>query len=172
LLDEIEKANPDVFNILLQIMEDGRLTDGQGRTVNFKNTILLMTSNLDAAELKNRFRPEFLNRIDETLIFHPLDQKDLRKIVDIQLARVLARLKDRRVAVLIEDEAKDYLAREGYDPAFGARPLKRSIQKLLVDPLARMLLTGEVRDGDALEVSTSKGGLVFKAARKKDSKAA
>ncbi len=166
LLDEIEKAHPDVFNILLQIFEDGRLTDGQGRTVNFRNTLVLMTSNLDPADLKTRFRPEFLNRIDETLIFHPLDEKDLRKIVDIQLARVLARLKDRRIAVLIEDGAKDYLAKQGYDPSYGARPLKRAIQKLLVDPLARMLLTGEVRDGDAIEVSTSKGGLVFKSARK------
>ena len=166
LLDEIEKAHPDVFNVLLQIMDDGRLTDGQGRMVNFKNTILLMTSNVQQDELKSRFRPEFLNRIDETLVFHPLDQKDIRRIVDIQIAKVSERLKDRRVTILLDDAAKEHLAKEGYDPAYGARPLKRAIQKLLVDPLARLILTGEVKDGAAIAVSASKGGLTFKAVGK------
>ena len=173
LLDEIEKAHHDVFNILLQIMDDGRLTDGQGRTVNFKNTILLMTSNAPQEELKTRFRPEFLNRIDEILAFHALDQKDLRRIVDIQLARVLERLEDRRIAVQVEDAAKDHLAKEGYDPAYGARPLKRVLQKRLVDPLAKMLLTGDVKDGDTLQVTLGGkgGGLAFKTAKRRESKA-
>ena len=172
LLDEIEKAHPDVFNVLLQIMEDGRLTDGQGRTVNFKNTLLLMTSNLDPADLKARFRPEFLNRVDETLIFHPLSEEHLRKIVDIQLGRVRKRLLERRVSLELTDAAKDSLAKEGYDPAYGARPLKRAIQKRLVDPLARLLLTGEVKDGDSLTVGVDKDGLTFKAAKRRQSKAA
>jgi ATP-dependent Clp protease ATP-binding subunit ClpB len=172
LLDEIEKAHPDVFNALLQIMEDGRMTDGQGRTVNFKNTMLLMTSNLDPAELKSRFRPEFLNRIDETLVFHALNEKHLRNIVDIQLESVSRRLKDRRIQVSLSDDAKDYLAREGYDPAYGARPLKRAIQKHVVDPLARLLLTGEVREGDSIAVAAGREGLTFKSVKKKESKQA
>ncbi|MDD5627421.1 MAG: ATP-dependent chaperone ClpB [Elusimicrobia bacterium] len=165
LLDEIEKAHPDVFNILLQIMEDGRLTDGHGRTVNFKNTLVLMTSNADPADLKNRFRPEFLNRIDEILSFRSLTAPDLRRIVDIQLEHVRGRLADRRVALNLTDQAKDFLAREGYDPAYGARPLKRAVQRLLVDPLARKLLSGEVRDGQSVEVDAGKDGLAFKAAK-------
>ena len=170
LLDEIEKAHPDVFNVLLQIMDDGRLTDGQGRTVNFTNTILLMTSNVQADELKARFRPEFLNRIDETLVFDSLDRAHLRKIVDIQLDSVRKRLVERRITLDFSDEAKDFLAKEGYDPAYGARPLKRAIQRLVVDPLARLLLTGEAADGDAIAVAAGKDGLTFKSTRRKGSK--
>ena len=167
LLDEIEKAHPDVFHILLQVMDDGRLTDGQGRTVNFTNTILLMTSNVEPDELKRRFRPEFLNRIDEILEFSPLDKAALRKIVDVQLGAVRKRLAERRVALDVSDAAKDFLAAEGYDPAYGARPLKRAISRRLVDPLARLLLSGEVMDGDAVAVDLDKGGLTFRSARAK-----
>jgi ATP-dependent Clp protease ATP-binding subunit ClpB len=173
LLDEIEKAHPDVFNALLQVMDDGRLTDGQGRTVNFTNTIILMTSNAPKDELKSRFRPEFLNRIDEILEFSPLDKSQLRRIVDVQLASLRRRLADRRVTLECSDAAKDLLAREGYDPAFGARPLKRAIARLVVDPLARLLLTGEVKDGDVVAVDGGKDGLAFRvAARKKKEDAA
>ncbi|MBI4375481.1 MAG: ATP-dependent chaperone ClpB [Elusimicrobia bacterium] len=172
LLDEVEKAHPDVFNVLLQIMDDGRLTDGQGRTVNFKNTILLMTSNLDPAELKSRFRPEFLNRIDEVLVFQALERDQLRVIVDIQLDRVRQRLAERRIALTLDEAAKDFLAREGYDPAYGARPLKRAIQRHVIDPMAKLLLTGEVKDGDAISASAGKDGLSFKAVRKKESRTA
>ena len=140
LLDEIEKAHPDAFNVLLQIMDDGRLTDGQGRTVDFKNTLLLMTSNAQPGEIKSRFRPEFLNRIDEILEFAALDKAQLRKIVDVQLEAVRKRLAERRIALGVTDAAKDWLAREGYDPAYGARPLKRAISRAVVDPLARLLL--------------------------------
>jgi ATP-dependent Clp protease ATP-binding subunit ClpB len=170
LLDEIEKAHPDVFNVLLQIMDDGRLTDGQGRTVNFTNTVLLMTSNAQKDELKTRFRPEFLNRIDEILEFSSLDKAHLRRIVDIQLETVRKRLADRRVALELTDAAKDLLAREGYDPAYGARPLKRAISRLVVDPLARLLLTGEVKDGGRVTVDAGKDGLVFRAAAKEKKK--
>ncbi|MFI5363432.1 MAG: AAA family ATPase, partial [Elusimicrobiota bacterium] len=170
LLDEIEKAHPDVFNVLLQIMDDGRLTDGQGRTVNFTNTVLLMTSNAQKDELKSRFRPEFLNRIDEILEFSSLDQAHLRRIVDIQLDTVRKRLTERRVALELTDAAKDLLAREGYDPAYGARPLKRAISRLVVDPLARMLLTGEVRDGSRVTADAGKDGLAFRVAAAKDKK--
>jgi ATP-dependent Clp protease ATP-binding subunit ClpB len=166
LLDEIEKAHPDVFNVLLQIMDDGRLTDGQGRTVNFTNTVLLMTSNAQKDELKSRFRPEFLNRIDEILEFSSLGKEHLRRIVDIQLESVRKRLVERRVCLELTDAAKDLLAREGYDPAYGARPLKRAISRLVVDPLARMLLTGEVKDGSRVAADAGKDGLVFRVAAK------
>jgi ATP-dependent Clp protease ATP-binding subunit ClpB len=173
LLDEIEKAHPDVFNALLQVMDDGRLTDGQGRTVNFTNTIILMTSNAPKEELKSRFRPEFINRIDEILEFSPLEREQLRRIVDVQLASLRKRLADRRVTLEFSDAAKDLLARDGYDPAFGARPLKRAIARLAVDPLARLLLTGEVKDGDAVSVDAGQDGLAFRvAARKKKEDAA
>ena len=165
LLDEIEKAHPDVFNALLQVMDDGRLTDGQGRTVNFTNTLLLMTSNAQKDELKSRFRPEFLNRIDETLEFKRLEPEQLRRVVDVQLRAVLKRVEERRVALEVSDAAKDHLAREGYDPAFGARPLKRAIARLVVDPLARMLLTGEVKEGDRVTVDAGKDGLTFRTAK-------
>ncbi len=164
LLDEIEKAHPDAFHVLLQIMDDGRLTDGQGRTVNFTNCILLMTSNAEPSELKSRFRPEFLNRIDEILEFKTLEKAQLRKIVDVQLAAVRRRLEARRVTLEATDAAKDLLAREGYDPAYGARPLKRAIARLVVDPLARLLLTGEVKDGDAVTADAGKDGVVFRTA--------
>ena len=171
LLDEIEKAHPDVFNALLQVMDDGRLTDGQGRTVSFTNAILLMTSNVPPEDLKSRFRPEFLNRIDEILEFKPLEKAQLRKIVDVQLGSVRKRLADRRVTLDMTEAAKDLLAREGYDPAYGARPLKRAISRLVVDPLARMLLTGEVKEGDAVASDAGKDGLTFRVAsarRKKE----
>jgi ATP-dependent Clp protease ATP-binding subunit ClpB len=171
LLDEIEKAHQDVFNILLQIMDDGRLTDGQGRTVNFKNTILLMTSNVDPAELKSRFRPEFLNRVDEQLTFESLTREQVREIVDIQLKNVSQRLADRRIALEFSSEAKDFLGDQGYDPAYGARPLKRAIQRHVVDPLARLLLTGEARDGDVIAVDVSgQDVLTFKTTRRKEAK--
>jgi len=174
LLDEIEKAHPDVFNALLQVMDDGRLTDGQGRTVNFTNVILLMTSNISPEDLKARFRPEFLNRIDEILEFKTLEKAQLRKIVDVQLASVRSRLAARRVTLEVTDAAKDLLARDGYDPAYGARPLKRAISRLVVDPLARLLLTGEVKDGDSVSADAGKDGLTFRAAspRKKKEDAA
>ncbi len=162
LLDEIEKAHPDVFNALLQVMDDGRLTDGQGRTVNFTHCLFLMTSNVPPEELKTRFRPEFLNRIDEIIEFASLDKGQLRRIVDVQLTALRRRLAERRVALEVSDAAKDQLAREGYDPAYGARPLKRAISRLIVDPLARLLLTGEVKDGDSVAADAGKDGLVFR----------
>ncbi|MDE2511303.1 MAG: ATP-dependent chaperone ClpB [Elusimicrobia bacterium] len=171
LLDEVEKAHPDVFNALLQVMDDGRLTDGQGRTVNFTNTILLMTSNISPEELKVRFRPEFLNRIDEILEFKSLEPSQLRAIVDVQLASVRKRLAERRVTLDVSGAGKDLLAREGYDPAYGARPLKRAISRLVVDPLARMLLTGEIKEGDTVAADAGKDGLTFRTAtgrRKKE----
>ncbi len=175
LLDEIEKAHPDVFNALLQVMDDGRLTDGQGRTVNFTHAIMLMTSNVPPEELKSRFRPEFLNRIDEIIEFAPLDKAQLRKIVDVQLASLRKRLAERRVTLEVTDAGKNQLAREGYDPAYGARPLKRAISRLIVDPLARLLLTGEIKDGDSIAADAGKDGLVFRAAtgrkKKEDSSA-
>ena len=160
LLDEIEKAHPDAFNILLQVMDDGRLTDGQGRTVNFTNTVIMMTSNASKDELKARFRPEFLNRLDDILEFASLDQAALRKIVDVQLGLVRKRLAERRVELTLTDAAKDLLAKEGYDPAYGARPLKRAISRMVVDPLARMLLTGEIKDGQKVEADAGKDGLL------------
>ncbi len=162
LLDEIEKAHPDVFNVLLQVMDDGRLTDGQGRTVHFTNSVLLMTSNAKPEELKSRFRPEFLNRIDELIEFAPLDAGQLRKVVDIQLESVLKRLRERRVTLEVGVAAKDLIAREGHDPAYGARPLKRAIARLLVDPLAKLLLSGEVKEGDTVEVEAGAHGLEFR----------
>jgi ATP-dependent Clp protease ATP-binding subunit ClpB len=175
LFDEIEKAHPDVFNVFLQILDDGRLTDGQGRTIDFKNTILIMTSNIGSMrildyrgdsssadyavmratvldELRQNFRPEFLNRIDEIVVFHALTENELKQIVEIQLDRVRARLADRRITLEISDEAKAHLARAGYEPAYGARPLKRAIQREVETPLGRKILAGEVRDGDHVRV--------------------
>ncbi len=162
LLDEIEKAHPDAFNVLLQVMDDGRLTDGQGRTVNFANTVIMMTSNASKDELKTRFRPEFLNRLDDVLEFSSLDKEHLRRIVEVQLASVRKRLAERRVELSLTDAAKDLLAKEGYDPAYGARPLKRAISRLVIDPIARMLLTGEVRDGQRISADAGKDVLVFR----------
>ena len=189
LLDEIEKAHPDVFNILLQVLDDGRLTDNQGRTVNFKNTIVIMTSNIGSHIIQDKFealdendieaimgelrqqmhellrrtiRPEFLNRIDEIVLFKPLVKSEIRKIVDIQLERVQRMLKDKEITLEVSDEAKDWLAQLGYDVTYGARPLKRVIQKYLINPLSQELLAGNFVDGDVVKVSVGERvGLVF-----------
>ena len=176
LLDEIEKAHPDVFNVLLQVLDDGRLTDGQGRTVDFRNTIIIMTSNLGAEHLqlvedaeeareavmmavRSHFRPEFLNRVDEIILFRKLAQEHMGAIVDIQIQRLAKLLADRRMTIELDGAARDWLAAKGYDPAYGARPLKRVIQKELQDPLARMLLEGGIKDGDTIAVSSEAGVL-------------
>ena len=152
LLDEIEKAHHDVFHVLLQLLDDGRLTDSQGRTVDFKNTIVIMTSNAPKSELHNIFRPEFLNRVDEVIIFHSLDKEHLKKIVLIQLAALQARLAERHIELVLSDEAVAHLVKVGYDPAFGARPLKRAIQKEVETPLARRLVAGEIHGGQKVRV--------------------
>ncbi|NNE52580.1 MAG: ATP-dependent chaperone ClpB [Sulfitobacter sp.] len=181
LFDEVEKAHPDVFNVLLQVLDDGVLTDGQGRTVDFKQTLIVLTSNLGAQALSQlpdggdmaqakrdvmdavraHFRPEFLNRLDETIIFDRLARDDMAGIVEIQLARLMKRLVGRKITLELDDAAKVWLAEEGYDPVFGARPLKRVIQRTLQDPLAEMLLAGDVRDGDTLQVSAGTDGLII-----------
>ena len=184
LLDEIEKAHGDVFNILLQVLDDGRLTDGQGRTVDFTNTVMIMTSNagseyvlgdLEPEEIRRRvdevlrqsFRPEFLNRIDETVIFQRLTQEQIREIVDLQIRRLVARVEDRRILLEVSDAARDLLADEGYEPTFGARPLKRAIQRLLENPLALRLLEGDVTEGDTVIADVMPDGaeLAFSIAR-------
>ncbi len=157
LLDEIEKAHPDVFNILLQVLEDGRLTDGQGRTVSFTTTVLIMTSNLPG-DPREFFKPEFVNRIDEIVRFRPLDRDDLRRIVDIALGRLERRLAERRLGLRVTDAARDWLAQAGYDPAFGARPLRRVLQRSVEDPLALALLEGRFVDGDLVTVDVAGGG--------------
>jgi ATP-dependent Clp protease ATP-binding subunit ClpB len=165
LLDEIEKAHAEVFDVLLQLLDDGRLTDGQGRTVDFRNTVVIMTSNLRSTEeLADRFRPEFLNRIDEVVVFEPLTREQLGVIVELQLARLRERLADRRIELELTDEAKEVLADGGWDPAYGARPLKRAIQRLLENPLARELLEGRFAEGDAIRVDADAGDLVFERA--------
>jgi ATP-dependent Clp protease ATP-binding subunit ClpB len=178
LLDEIEKAHPDVFNTLLQIMDDGRLTDGQGRTVSFTNSVLIMTSNVGSAEiaaeqidekireridavLVNTFKPEFLNRIDETVIFHRLGREDISRIVDLQVDLLAARVRERGIEIELTDEARTLLGNLGYDPTYGARPLKRVIQRQLVDKLALRLLEGEFAEGDTVRVDAADGELVF-----------
>ncbi|MGB7241712.1 MAG: ATP-dependent chaperone ClpB [Sulfitobacter sp.] len=181
LFDEVEKAHPDVFNVLLQVLDDGVLTDGQGRTVDFKQTLIILTSNLgaqalsqmaegaDASEAKGHvmeavrahFRPEFLNRLDETIIFDRLSRADMDAIVDIQMARLLARLASRKIHLELDDAARTWLADEGYDPVFGARPLKRVIQRSLQNPLAEMLLSGDVHDGDTIPVHAGADGLII-----------
>ena len=178
LFDEIEKAHPDVFNVFLQILDDGRLTDGQGRVVDFKNVIIIMTSNLGSdlilnarnpeeirgalqELLKASFRPEFLNRIDETVIFNRLGKAEIHKIVDIQLERLAHRLEDRKLRLTVTPAAKDFLAERGYDPLFGARPLKRTIQSELENPLARLILSGKYKEGDTVVVDRQGDGLVF-----------
>ena len=175
LFDEVEKANPEIFDVLLQVLDDGRLTDGQGRTVDFKNTILIMTSNLGSQFLVNEdmddeakrkavmdtvhmnFKPEFLNRLDDTVMFHPLTREELGGIVDIQVANVSARLTDRRITLDVTDSAREWLANVGYDPAYGARPLRRLVQTEVGDQLARMLLAGKVHDGDTVLVDQTGG---------------
>jgi ATP-dependent Clp protease ATP-binding subunit ClpB len=180
LLDEIEKAHPDVFNVLLQLLDEGRLTDGQGRTVDFRNTVVIMTSNLGSHiimdtglsdelirarvmdELRHHFRPEFLNRVDEILIFHRLTQDHLRAIVDIQLRGLQKRLAERNISLTLTDKARELLAERGFDPAYGARPLKRLIQKEIQDQLALRLLNGDFSDGDLIEADAAEGRLVFR----------
>jgi ATP-dependent Clp protease ATP-binding subunit ClpB len=178
LFDEIEKAHPDVWNILLQILEDGRLTDSQGRTIDFKNTLVIMTSNVGAqfitAEesketrarlvmdaLQAHFRPEFLNRVDEIIIFDRLTEDDLKKIVEIQLKRLSKRLEQQKISLKLSDSAKELLAREGYDPVYGARPLRRTIQKEILDPLSIDILEGKVREGQTVHINAKNGALEF-----------
>jgi len=160
LLDEIEKAHPDVFNVLLQVLEDGRLTDGQGRTVNFTNTVLIMTSNLRGEPL-DVFKPEFINRIDEIVRFRPLSREDLFAIVGIQLADLKARLEGRRIEIEVTPEAEMWLGDHGYDPEFGARPLRRIIQRGIGDPLAIALLEGHYSEGDTVKVEVQGDKLVL-----------
>ncbi|MBA2741848.1 MAG: ATP-dependent chaperone ClpB [Actinobacteria bacterium] len=162
LLDEIEKAHAEVFDILLQLLDDGRLTDGQGRTVDFRNTVVIMTSNIRSPEeLRDRFRPEFLNRIDEVVLFQALSREQLAEIVELQLGRLRERLAERKLALEVTDAAKELLAEEGWDPAYGARPLKRAIQRLLENHLALELLEGHFADGDTVRVDVRDGALVF-----------
>ena len=187
LLDEIEKAHPEVFNILLQILDDGRLTDGQGRTVNFRNTVIIMTSNIGShyiyeikdpevlhnriqEELKNHFRPEFLNRIDEIIIFNPLTPEVIKKIVDIQIGYLRERLKDKKLDISITDSLKKFLAEKGYDPVFGARPLKRTIQRYIENPLAKKILEGEFKEGERILVDydVEKGEVRFEKLTEKE----
>ena len=181
LFDEIEKAHPDVFNVLLQVLDDGRLTDGQGRTVDFRNTLIIMTSNLggdilgsqeeghDSGEVrgevmeivKTAFRPEFLNRMDEIILFHRLFREHMDAIVDIQLGHLRALLEDRGLTLKLDKAAKAWLADAGYDPVYGARPLRRVIQKALQNPLASLILEGTVNDGDEVKVSAGSDGLTI-----------
>ncbi len=182
LFDEIEKAHPDVFNVLLQVLDDGRITDSQGRTVNFKNTVIIMTSNLGShyllegvtgnvipenvkesvmAELRRAFRPEFLNRIDDTVLFKPLGLDEIEKIVDLLLADINRRLEDRRIRISMDEKAKVWVAERGYDPVFGARPLKRFLQKQVENQLARALIEGSIEDGDQVEFSMSDDRLAW-----------
>jgi ATP-dependent Clp protease ATP-binding subunit ClpB len=179
LFDEIEKAHHDVFNVLLQVLDDGRITDGQGRTVDFKNTVIIMTSNigsqfiLDDANaeqrearvmeaLRGHFRPEFLNRVDEIIIFDRLSDEDLAKIVEIQVARLVRRLAAQKITLTLTDGAKLHLAREGYDPVYGARPLKRAIQRSLLDPLSLEILAGKFHEGDTVAADVRDGKIVFR----------
>jgi ATP-dependent Clp protease ATP-binding subunit ClpB len=165
LLDEIEKASNEVFDVLLQVLDDGRLTDGQGRTVDFRNTVLIMTSNVRSAEqLRDRFRPEFLNRIDEIVEFKPLSRDQIAEIVELQLERLRDRLAERDIALELTDAAKETLAEAGWDPAYGARPLKRAIQRLVENPLALRLLEGDFADGDTIRVDAEDGELAFEKA--------
>lgn len=181
LFDEVEKAHPDVFNVLLQVLDDGRLTDGQGRTVDFRNTLIIMTSNLGAeylvaqkagedseavrgevmAVVRSHFRPEFLNRVDEIILFHRLKKEQMGAIVDIQLRRLSRLLEDRKITLDLDQSARDWLANHGYDPAYGARPLKRVIQKNVQDPLAELILSGKVKDGEAVQVTAGPMGLII-----------
>ncbi|MBX9742338.1 MAG: ATP-dependent chaperone ClpB [Chthoniobacterales bacterium] len=183
LFDEVEKAHSDVFNVLLQVLDDGRITDGQGRTVNFKNTVIIMTSNigsqfimedLKTAErnrrvmeaLRGHFRPEFLNRIDEVVIFDRLSDQEITKIIDIQLQRLAHRLEKQKISLILSQEAKHYLAKEGYDPAYGARPLKRVIQQKILDPLSMEILEGHLREGSSVTAEVKNGKLIFLATSK------
>ncbi len=178
LFDEIEKAHPDVFNILLQLLDEGRLTDGQGRGIDFRNTIVIMTSNLGSdlilqaedpsavnekidALLKATFKPEFLNRVDEIITFNRLSKEHILRIVDIQVAFLMQRLQAKKIELKIDDSARKFLGEAGFDPAFGARPLKRTIQNLIQNPIAKKILSGEITEGDVILVVKGKDGLVF-----------
>ena len=195
LFDEIEKAHHDVFNVLLQILDDGRLTDGQGRLVDFKNTVIIMTSNIGSerilefsgktdtaayevmkeavlTEMRHHFRPEFLNRVDEIVVFHSLSEEELKKILGVQLGRLRARLAERHIEIELTEAAATHLAREGYDPVYGARPLKRAIQKELETPIGRRLLAGEIRDGDKVIVAWRNGEFTFSTKRTEQAEAA
>lgn len=185
LFDEVEKAHPDVFNVLLQVLDDGRLTDGQGRTVDFRNVLIIMTSNMGADYLasladgddvekarpavmevvRQNFRPEFLNRIDEIILFKRLGRGEMDDIVRIQLQRVERLLADRRMSIALDEAALHWIAERGYDPVYGARPLKRVIQKELIDPVARKLLAGDLVDGSVIEVHAGADGLEIGRAR-------
>ena len=165
LLDEIEKAHPDVFNVLLQLLDDGRLTDGQGRTVDFRNTVLIMTSNVRSAEaMRDHFRPEFLNRIDEIVEFAPLSRDQLGEIVELQLERLRGRLSERGIRLELTPAATELVADAGWDPTYGARPLKRALQRIVENPLAVRLLEGEFTDGDTILVDAREGEVVFEKA--------
>jgi ATP-dependent Clp protease ATP-binding subunit ClpB len=179
LFDEIEKAHHDVFNVLLQLLDDGRITDSQGRTVDFKNTVVIMTSNIgsevfqrpgsDYEEqvesvlniLKHHFRPEFVNRIDDIVVFHPLEREHIRQIVDVQLKRLAKRLEEKRITIELTDAARDLLAEHGFDPNYGARPLKRAIQRMVLDPLAIEILEGRVQEGATVQVDATAGKLIL-----------
>ncbi|NBN93867.1 MAG: type VI secretion system ATPase TssH, partial [Betaproteobacteria bacterium] len=180
LLDEVEKAHPDVFNVLLQVLDDGRLTDGQGRTVDFRNTVVVMTSNLGSqqiqamvgdeyqvvklavmAEFKMHFRPEFINRIDEVVVFHALDEANIARIADIQLARLRQRMAGMDIGLVVSDAALAELAKAGFDPVFGARPLKRAIQSQIENPLAKRILDGSFAAKDVVSVDVKAGVFVF-----------
>jgi ATP-dependent Clp protease ATP-binding subunit ClpB len=180
LFDEIEKAHPEVFNVLLQLLDDGRLTDGQGRTVDFRNAVIIMTSNIGSSHIQEyagdygrmkslvmdamnaHFKPEFLNRIDEFVIFHSHDRDRIKEIVDIQLRELRRRLAEKKIDLELTEKAKDLLAATGYDPAFGARPLKRAIQRLIQDPLAKMIIAGEFGEGAAVVVDADGEAMTFK----------
>ena len=184
LLDEIEKAHPDVLNVLLQVLDDGRLTDGQGRTVDFRNTVIVMTSNLGSQVIQemageenydamksaimdvvgSHFRPEFVNRIDDLVVFHPLGREHIRKIVDIQLSYLQARLAERDIRIQLSDAARDKLADTGFDPVYGARPLKRAIQQQIENPLAQEILQGSFKSGDVITVGVTNDRLDFQIA--------
>jgi ATP-dependent Clp protease ATP-binding subunit ClpB len=181
LLDEVEKAHPDVFNVLLQVLDDGRLTDGQGRTVDFRNTVIVMTSNLGSQRIQElageenyarmktdimeivgqHFRPEFLNRVDDVVVFHPLAAEHIRRIVDIQLEHLRRRLSDRDMTLVLEEDARKRLAEAGYDPVYGARPLKRAIQQQVENPLAQRILAGDFGPGDTIRVTVDAERLAF-----------
>jgi ATP-dependent Clp protease ATP-binding subunit ClpB len=180
LLDEIEKAHPDVFNILLQVLDDGRLTDGQGRTVDFRNTVIVMTSNLGSeiiqefsqegyAKMKDMvmevvrksFRPEFINRIDEAVVFHALGKDQIMHIAEIQIQRIKDRLKEHHYQIELSKEAVEFIATAGFDPVYGARPLKRAVQQYLENPLAQDILSGKFKPNDTIRVSCDSNGLVF-----------
>jgi ATP-dependent Clp protease ATP-binding subunit ClpB len=169
LLDEIEKAHAEVFDVLLQILDDGRLTDGHGRTVDFRNTVVIMTSNVRSVEeMRERFRPEFLNRIDEIVVFKPLTREQLADIVELQLGRLRSRLAERGIGVELTDAAKAAIADAGWDPTYGARPLKRALQRLVENPLAMKLLEGEFAEGDGVLVDAEDGALTFTKARARE----